>query len=172
MDRRHRLTIELKRGSQMRNIPEIACFLGVVACGLLAGCEGRPALMPNSDPAMNRTSTQFAADAARRFPYPQSGPRGKTAAGRAEIDLMLTRLQILNSSDEDWNEVDIWVNQSYVCHVPSIPKGKQKVETVEFTMLYNMSGHYFTTDGGKTPITLVEMRKDGKLCQIPLVLAD
>jgi hypothetical protein len=156
----------------MRSIPEIACFLGIIACGLLAGCEGRPDLIPNSDPTMNRTSTQFAADAARRFPYPETSPRGGTAAGRAEVDVMLTRLQILNSSQDDWNDIDIWVNQSYVCHVPSIPKGKQKVETVDFTMLYNDKGDYFTTNGGKNPVTLVEIRKDGKFLQVPIVMAE
>ena len=85
---------------------------------------------------------------------------------------MLKRLQILNSSEEDWNNIDIWVNQSYVCHVSSIPKGKEKVETIDFTMLYNDKGDYFTTDGGKNPVTLVEIRKDGKFMQVPIRMAE
>jgi len=155
----------------MLSLPRIACCFGIFACGLLAGCEGRPGLIPNSDPALNKTSTQFAADAARRFPYP-ADPNGGTASGRAEIDLMLTRLQILNSSDEDWNDIDIWVNHSYVCHVPSIPKGKLKVETVQFQMLYDVKGDYFATDNGQHPVTSVEMRRGGKTYQIPIVMAD
>ena len=155
----------------MLTFSRVACCLGVVACGLMAGCEGRPGLIPNSDASLNKTSTQFAADAARRFPYPGE-PRGGTASGRAEIDVMLTRLQILNSSNEDWNDIDIWVNQSYVCHVPTIPTGKQKVETIQFEMLYNVKGDYFTTEGGKHPVTSVEMRRNGKTYQIPIVMAE
>ena len=150
----------------------LAWCLGALAFAWLAGCEGRPALVPNSDPALNKTSTQFAADAAKRFPYPSSLPHPGTADGRAEVDVMLTRLQILNSSDEDWKDIDIWVNQSFVCHVPMIPKGKQRVETVGFEMLYNGIGDFFTTAGGKNPVTLVEMRRNGKVYQIPIVLAD
>lgn len=146
-------------------------ILGLVVASL-AGCEGRPALVPNSDPTLNKTSTQFAADAAKRFPYPSSLPHAGTADGRASVDVTLTRLQILNSSDEDWNDIDLWVNQSYVVHIRSIPKGKQKVETVGFEMLYNSTGDYFSTSGGKNPVNLVEMRRNGKMYQIPIVLAD
>lgn len=156
----------------MSTIDRLACCIGAVVFALLAGCEGRPALVPNSDPALNKTSTQFAADAARRFPYPSSLPHPGTADGRAEVDVMLTRLQILNSSDEDWKDIEIWVNQSYVCHIPNIPKGMQRVETVGFEMLYNVNGDYFSTSGGKNPVTLVEMRRDGKVYQLPIVLAD
>lgn len=150
----------------------MACCFGAVTFALLAGCEGRPGLLPNSDPALNKTSTQFAADAARRFPYPSALPHPGTADGRAEVDVMLTRLQILNSSDEDWKDIEIWVNQSYVCHVPNIPKGKQRVETVGFEMLFNVNGDFFTTSGGKNPVTLIEMRRNGKVYQLPIVLAD
>ena len=155
----------------MHTLAKIACCCGLIAGGLLTGCEGRPTAFPNSDPNMRKTSTQFAADAARRFPYPASLPKGR-ADGRVELDLMLTRLQILNSSEEDWNNIDIWVNQSYVCHIPIIPKGKQKVETVDFTTLYNINGDFFTTDNGKNPVRLVEMNRDGKMYQIPISLAD
>jgi hypothetical protein len=156
----------------MPNVSRFVCCLGLAACGWLLGCEGRPGLIPNSDASLNKTSTQFAADAARRFPYSQTTSRGGTAAGVAEIDLMLTRLQILNSSDEDWNDIDIWVNRSYVCHIPSIPKGKLKVETVQFQMLYNISGDFFDTKDGKNPVNLVEMNHDGKMYQLALKMAD
>jgi hypothetical protein len=156
----------------MSILHRLACCLGAIGFAALAGCEGRPALVPNSDPTLNRTSTQFAADAAKRFPYPASLPHVGTADGRAMVDVMLTRLQILNSSDEDWNDIEIWVNQSYVVHIRSIPKGKQTVETVGFEMLYNVSGDYFSTSGGKNPVNLVEMRRNGKIYQLPIVLAD
>jgi hypothetical protein len=156
----------------MRNFTHISCCVGVIALGFLAGCEGRPTLMPNSDSTLNKTSTQFAADAAKRFPYPAEAAKAGEAPGRAEIDVMLARLQILNSGDEDWNDVEIWVNQAYVCHVASIAKGKEKVKTVDFTMLYDDKGNYFTTNGGQNPVKLVEMKRNGQMYQIHTSMAD
>jgi hypothetical protein len=143
-----------------------------LALGVLAGCEGRTDLFPNSDPNLQRTSTEFAADAAKRFPFPDSTPTAGNADGRVAVDLMLNRIQILNSSPDDWKDIDIWVNRSHVCHVPIIPKGKEKVETIMFSMLYDAKGNYFTTQGGKTPVNRVEILKDGKLYTLPLRLAD
>jgi hypothetical protein len=145
---------------------------GLAACGLIVGCEGRPTLFPNSDPALRKTSTQFAADAAKRFPYPGEPARNGDAPGRAEIDLMMAQLQLLNFGDDDWKDVDIWVNQSYVCHVPLIAKGKITVKTVAFGMLFNAKGDSFSTDGGKNPINRVEIARDGKLYTVPMRLAD
>ena len=156
----------------MHLVPQIACFAALLACGFLVGCEGRPSLVPNSDPALQRTSTQFAADAAHRFPYPAAAPREGDAKGRVEVDLMLGTLQLLNYSNEDWTDIDIWVNQSYVCHLPKISRSKEKVETINFQMLYNNSGDFFWTDGGKAPIKQVEIYRDGKLYRVPLALAD
>ena len=156
----------------MHLFPQIACVATLIAVGFIAGCEGRPSLVPNSDPALQRTSTQFAADAARRFPYPAAAPKAGDVPGRAEVDVMLATLQILNYGNDDWNDIDVWVNQSYVCHVPKISKNKEKVETINFQMLYNVKGDYFWTDGGKTPVKQIEIYRDGKMYRLPLALAD
>ena len=145
---------------------------GLLACGILAGCEGRPTLFPNSDPGLRRTSTEFAADAAKRFPYPGETAKAGEAAGRAEVDLMLAQIQILNSSDDDWKDVDVWVNKSHVCHVPLIAKGKQTVKTIAFAMMYDEKGNYFTTQNGKNPLNRVEIFREGKLYTVPVRLAD
>ena len=146
---------------------------GVIFCGVLAGCEGRPSLFPNSDSNLAwKTSTEFAADAAKRFPYPGESARGGELAGRAEVDVMMATIQILNSSDDDWKDIDVWVNKSHVCHVAIIPKGKEKVETLNFAMLYDSHGTYFTTANGKNPINRVEVLRDGKLYTVPVRLAD
>lgn len=150
----------------------LACCFGALAIAMLAGCEGRPALIPNSDPALNKTSTQFAADAAKRFPYPGNSARTGDAPGRAEIDLMMAQLQVLNSGDDDWKDVDIWVNATYVCHVPLIPKGKLTVKTIAFGMLFDARGNSFSTEGGKNPVNRVEVARNGKLYAIPMRLAD
>jgi len=95
-------------------------IITVVGLGLLAGCAGRPSLFPNSDPALQKTSAEFAADAAKRQPYKNEAPRGGEAMGRAEYDLTFGHLQILNTSEEDWDNVEVWVNQKYVCAIPKI----------------------------------------------------
>ncbi len=141
--------------------------------GLLVGCEGRPSLFPNSDSNLRKTSTEFAADAAKRFPYPgDTATKGGEISGRAEVDPMLAQIQILNSSDDDWKDIDVWVNKSHVCHVPLIPKGKEKVETVTFSMLYDEHGNYFSTSNGKNPINRVEIVRDGRIYTVPVRLAD
>jgi hypothetical protein len=141
--------------------------------GLLLGCEGRPTLFPNSDSNLHKTSTEFAADAAKRFPYPgETAGKGGEIPGRAEVDVMLAQIQILNSSEDDWKDIDIWVNKSHVCHIPLIPKGKEKVETVAFAMLYDDHGNYFSTQNGKNPVNRVEIVRDGKIYTVPVRLAD
>jgi hypothetical protein len=156
----------------MTRISTLTLIAAAAACGFVAGCEGRPSLFPNSDPALNKTSTQFAADAAKRFPYPGASARTGPAPGRAEIDLMMAQLQVLNSGDDDWKDVDIWVNASYVCHIPLIPKGKLTVKTIAFGMLFDAKGNSFSTEGGKNPVNRVEVSHDGKLYTIPMRLAD
>jgi len=140
--------------------------------GWAAGCAGRPSLVPNSDPNLRRTSAQFAADAARRHPYKADAPRGGAAMGRAEYNLLMGTLQVLNYSDEDWDNVEIWVNRKYVCWLPKIEKGKQRVKTINFQMLYDDAGNYFWTNGGKTPVEQVELYKNGKMYSIDTYLQD
>jgi hypothetical protein len=144
----------------------------VCGAGLLAGCAGRPSLVPNSDPNLRRTSAQFAADAAKRHPYKSDAPRGGEALGRAEYDLVFGTLQVLNYSDEDWDDVEIWVNRKYVCWLPKVEKGKQRVKTINFQMLYDEAGNYFWTNGGKTPIQEVELYRNGKIYTVPTFLQD
>jgi hypothetical protein len=151
----------------------IVVLTALIACGMLAGCEGRPTIFPNSDSNLRKTSTEFASDAAKRFPYPgEASAKAGEISGRAEVDVMLGQIQILNSSDDDWKEIDVWVNKSHVCHIPIIPKGKEKVETIAFAMMYDAHGSYFSTENGKNPVNRVEILRDGKLYTIPVRLAD
>src|ERR1700721_3907260 len=82
------------------------------ASGMMFGCSGRPALFPNSDPNLRKTSTEFAADAAHRHPYPADLPRAGDALGRSQIDYGGRVVEILNYSDEDWNDVTIWATKN------------------------------------------------------------
>ena len=138
----------------------------------LAGCEGRPSLFPNSDPNLRKTSTQFAADAAKRQPYKADAPRAGDALGSAQYDLTFAHVQILNYSEEDWDDIEIWVNKKYVCFLPKIAKGKQRVETITFQMLYDSEGNYFWTDNGKNPLQDVEMYRNGKMYTLKTSMAE
>ena len=151
---------------------KLAILLAFAGAGLAFGCAGRPSLIPNSDPNLRRTSAQFAADAARRHPYKGEAPRGGEALGRAEYNLVLGTVQVLNYSDEDWDNVEIWVNRKYCCFLPKIEKGKQRVKTLNFQMLYDGEGEYFWTNGGKTPVQEVEVFRNGKMYTIPTYLQD
>src|SRR5438105_13363165 len=67
---------------------------------VIVGCSGRPEIFPNSDNLLNKTSTQFAADAARRFPYKLDAARAGEADARAQVGYVLDVLEIENFSDE------------------------------------------------------------------------
>lgn len=137
-----------------------------------AGCNGRPSLLPNSDPALNRTAAEFAADAARRHPYKADAPRGGDALGRSSVDYTFKTIEILNYSDEDWDNVEIWVNRNYCVFIPKIDKNKTRTKTIDFQMLFDDKGENFSTQGGKVRVDQLEMLRDGKMYNIPIGLAD
>ena len=147
-------------------------ILTLAAAGFVAGCDGVPSPVPKSDPNLRRTSAQFAAEAAKRHPYKAEAPRGGEALGRAEYDLVFGTLQVLNYSDEDWDDVEVWVNKKYVCWLPKIDKNKQRVKTIQFRMLYDEAGNHFATNNGKNPVQEVEIYRNGKVYTIPTFMAD
>jgi len=139
----------------------------VLAAG---GCSGRPSLIPNSDKDLRRSSAQFAADAAKRLPYKADAPRGGEAIGRATVGYTLDQLDVVNLSQEEWNDLEIWVNQKYVVHLPKMLPNK--LVTLNFQMIFDDKGDYFPTDNKKTLVNKVEMYKDGKMYEIPVRLGD
>jgi hypothetical protein len=138
--------------------------------GLFAGCAGRPSIMPNSDKSLRKTSAQFAADAARRHPYKTDAARGGEVAGRAQVGYVSDKLELVNLSDHDWNDVEVWVNQEYVVHIASIPQGKLKV--FPFQMMFDANGNSFPTRNDKIRIQKVELLMDGKMYDVTTKLAD
>ena len=142
-------------------------LLAVVA--MLVGCAGRPSLIPNADKNLRRTSAQFAADAAKRHPYKSSAPRGGEAVARAEVGYMLKQITLVNLSAEAWNDVELWVNQKYVVFVPVMEPNQLK--TLNFQMMYDDQGSYFTTDN-KQMVNKVEIYRDGKMYDVKAKLGD
>jgi hypothetical protein len=144
---------------------------GLVA--FLTGCSGRPSLLPNSDPALRKTSTEFAVDASRRFPYKANAPQGGDAIGRVQVGYMVKRLEIVNNSADDWNNVEVWVNQQYVVFVPKMPP--HILKELPFQMIYDDQGHYFPkpdSNASDSLVKKVEIYMDGKMYNVPLQLAD
>jgi len=148
--------------------------LAILSAVLLVGCAQRPTIIPNSDPALRKTSVEFSADAAKRQ-YPAAESTGKTL-GSAQVGYTFNTLEVVNFSDEDWTDVEVWVNKEYVVYVPLIQHlqkdGSGRTKTLNFRMFYNRNGQSFPIDNMKTRIDLVQIYRDGKLYDVPLKLAD
>ena len=135
----------------------------------LSGCE-QPTLFPNPDPSLRLTTSQLASDAAKRFPYHESAPHGVEPNARAQTAYTLNRLEIVNFSNEDWSDVEIWVNRKYVCHVPKMES--RKLKEIHFPMLYDERGQHFPMDNRQTRVDLVEVYRDGKMYRVKVEVAD
>jgi hypothetical protein len=143
---------------------------GLFALALLAGCAGRPSLVPNSDKDLRKTSVAFAADAAKRT-YPASAPHGAEAQAQASVDHGFgNRIEVINLSDENWSNVELWVNQKYVVFIPNWPS--RRMEQINFQMLYDRDGGSFPTNNKAIRVEKIELFVDGKLHTVPAKLAD
>jgi len=140
--------------------------------GAVVGCAGRPQFVRNTDPALNRASTFFAADAAKRFPYKSDLPRGGTALARAQVGYQLDQFDIVNLSTESWTDVEVWVNQSYVINLPKMEPNTLK--RVNFRMIYDATGNYFPLNNTNQDqrFSKMEIVLNGKMYDVPLQLGD
>ena len=142
----------------------------IVAAALMTGCAGRVSMIPNPDPNLRKSSTQFAADAAARHPFKADAPKAGEAVARAQVGYMLNRIDIENLSSEDWQDVDVWVNQQYVVHLPKMEHKTLKI--LPFQMIYDDKGNYFPTNNSNTLVNQIALYKDGKLYDVPVKLGD
>src|SRR3954469_22265099 len=109
----------------------------LILLALITGCAGRAEIFPNSEPAWRRTAAEFAADAAKRFPYKADAPRGGIAIGRAQVGYSVNKLEIANQDGEDCNDVEIWVNKQYVVWLPVLKARAAKVTAIPFQAMSN-----------------------------------
>jgi hypothetical protein len=164
--------------------PRTAWSTGAAAVGLfgitvllltgLLGCQDRTSFIPNSDPALRKTKSEFARDAMQRQPYHADAPRGGKLNGRASADYGDDNLLIANLSAEDWTKVEVWVNQQYVVFVPKIEGHAASAKTIDFTMMYDRMGRPFPSEN-KSPESMVhkvEIYRDGKMYELSTVAAD
>jgi len=134
----------------------------LITSAALVGCNAPPPFLPNSNPALRKTSAQFAADAAHHH-YESTAPKAGQANGRVEVDYGIGRLTIANLSTEDWNDVEIWVNQKYVVSLPKITGNMQGVVQINFQSIFDDSGNHLPISATEKPVNTVEMFKDGKM---------
>jgi len=140
----------------------------------LAGCGARIPLLPNSDPALRKKPADFAADAQLRHPFKDDAPSGGEAKGRAAVDYGNGWVEVVNLSDQDWDDAEIWINRRYVVFIPKIEKNAPQVKTLNFWMFYDEKDNSYASanSSGETRITQLEMYRAGKMYSLKLQLAD
>ena len=144
--------------------------LMVLAAVLLAGCvEGRSAFGPNQDYQLRKSVKAFAADAQTRH-YPTTAPSAGRAPMRAEVDYQLKLINLVNLSDEQWNDAELWVNGQYVCFLPRIQPKIQK--TINFQILFDDHHKSFPTSLATESVKKLQVFANGSLYDVQLHLAD
>lgn len=144
-------------------------FLGVAAFLSLTGCmgDGHPTLIPNADASLRKTSTEFAADAARRN-YESDAPKSNLTIARAQYNLMEEQFDLANLTNWDWKNVEVWVNHRYVVSLPQLTKNSG--EALNFQLFYDNQGHHFDTGWGGNPVKSLQIYADGKMYDVVATL--
>jgi hypothetical protein len=146
-----------------RHSPRIFVAACAMTLTLLAGCN-QPTLFPNPDPALRKSNKEFAADAATRFPYKANAPRVFESKARAQVVYDLNRIEVVNFTGRDWDNVEVWVNRQYVCFVPRMENGKLK--EIHYPMLYNELGKTFPLNNKVEQVKTVELYCNGTMYQL------
>ncbi|HUB26881.1 MAG TPA: hypothetical protein VL992_15760 [Tepidisphaeraceae bacterium] len=144
------------------------CAVGLI--GLLAiGCEGTVSLIPDADPNLRQPPAVFAADAAKRH-YEADAQKIPDKDFRAQYALIVHQVDLANISSQDWHDVEVWINGTYVLHIPYFEKKSDK--TLYFTMFYDQNGHHFDTNYGQNPIKKIEVFRGGAMYSVVDHVAD
>jgi hypothetical protein len=151
----------------------VVCLFVLALALAVGGCSRTPpALIPNNDKSLRKTAREFAQDAKTRQPYKADVPKAGTAVARAQVGYSADQVEVVNLSDETWNDVEIWVNERYVVHVTQMKPFDLKV--INFRMLYNEKNQAFpmfnTTDAKR--VEKVEVLWAGQMFNVPVALAD
>ena len=143
----------------------------VTLCGI-SSCSDRPTIFNNPDPNLRLSSSELRGDVIMRFPYKQEAPKAKEIQARAQVAYALNRMEMVNFSGKDWEDVEVWVNQKYVCHVPKWQSGQLK--EIHFPMLFDEKGNSFpmNSNKGQMIVRSVEVLRDGKMYQLTVEAAE
>jgi hypothetical protein len=155
----------------MRNHARLAGLCATaILCGALAGCGDQPTLFANPDPELQHTNKEWQGEAQAHFPYKSDAPHEKEAKVRAQVGYDLNRLEVVNFTGKDWDDVEVWVNRRYVCHLPKLQD--RQLKEVHFSMLYDAVGNTFPWDNSKVRVEKVELYHDGTMYDIVCHNAD
>ncbi|QOV89071.1 hypothetical protein [Humisphaera borealis] len=138
-----------------------------ITLALLTGCQDTVSMIPNPDPDLQKTRTEFARDAINRQ-YNTEAPRGGKIKGGATVDYSDNIMHVANFTNEDWKDVEVWVNGQWVVFVPNIPKNAETSRRLNFEMMYDRMGRSFPTDNTDeaTTVRKVEIFRDGKMYEL------
>ena len=147
----------------------LVCVLSGLLLGMSAGgcASGSSDLNPSSDRNLRKPRKTFMADAAARA-FPDPAPKAVKAPMRGEVDYFLHVINIVNLTDTPWENVDVWINQKYVCHVVRLAPRRQ--EGVNFEVFYDKDGKRAPMRG--VWVEKVQLVTDGKVYDLPLFAAD
>ena len=156
----------------MINLRHCAASFALLALASASGCMDRTTIFDNPDPNLRLSASEMRGDAISRFPYKQEAAKAKEINARAQVAYPLNRVDVVNFSQSDWNDVEVWVNHQYVCHVPKMQRGQLK--EVHFPMLFDEKGNSFpmNSNNGKMLVRSVEVLRDGKMYELTVEAAD
>ena len=149
-----------------------AASLAVLALSSVFGCMDRPTIFDNPDPNLRLSSSELRGDALARFPYKQDAPKAREGKARAQVAYPLNRMEVVNFSGQDWEDVEVWVNRQYVCHIPKMQS--RQLKEIHFPMLFDEKGNSFPMNSNKGTMLVrsVEILRDGKMYQLTVEAAD
>jgi len=144
-------------------------WIGATISLAVMGCEGTVSMLPVADSQLRKTPAMFAADAAKRQ-YEAGAQKIPDKEFRAQYALIVREVDLANISNQDWENVEVWINKTYVVSVPHFEKKSDK--TLYFTMFYDRNGHHFDTNHGQNPIKTLEVFRSGAMYAVVDHVAD
>jgi hypothetical protein len=143
---------------------------GLLLGGLLAGCETTPAVVPQSDPALSKTSAQYAADAVKHFPFKSNLPQSDEQPVRAMPDYSLDFIDFINLTGRDLVAPEVWINRQYVMTISMLKS--REIKRLNFRMFYDDQGNHFPLNNnlqkGGVIIRQLEVIDEGKIYEVPV----
>ncbi len=139
---------------------------------IIAGCMDRATIFNNPDPQLHKPISAFRSVALDRFPYKADAPREREIRARAQVGYHFNRLEVVNFTEGDWENVELWVNRKYVCLVPKMQS--RKLKEIHFPTLMDEKGNSFPMNSNKSEdiIRSVEVYRDGKMYQVAVEAVD
>lgn len=105
---------------------------------MVGGCaSGSNSLLQNPNKDLRKHRKEFVADAATRS-YPTTAQSVATSPIRGEVDYQIDVINLVNLSDTEWKDVEVWVNGRYVCSLTTLPAKKQV--GINFGSLFDNQG--------------------------------